>query len=58
MDADAFSVDTLGLSAACMYVAVGNCVVVKNGGSYHIFLAHMEYLGKTGWNWRPVEFQM
>ena len=58
MDADAFSVDSLGLLATCMYWGVGNCVVVKNGGSYHIFLAHMEYLGETGSNRRPVDFQM
>ena len=58
MDADAFSVDTLGLSATCMYVGVDKCLLVKNGGRYHVFLAHMEYLGEVGWNRGPVEFQM
>ena len=41
-----------------IYEDVGNCLVVKNGGSYHVFLAHMEYLGETGSNRRPVDFQM
>ena len=57
MDADAFSVDPLGLSDAYIYEDVGNCLLVKNVGRYHVFLAHMEYLGEAGWNQRPVDFQ-
>ena len=57
MDADAFSVDPLGLPDTYIYENVGNRLVVKNGGRYHIFLAHMEYLGEAGWNQRPVDFQ-
>ena len=37
------------LSAIYIYKGVGNCLVVKNRGRYHVFLAHMEYLGETGW---------
>ena len=36
---------------------VGNCLVVKNGGRYHVFLAHMEYLGESGWKRRDLEPQ-
>ena len=37
-----------------VYESVGNCLVVKNGGRYHAFLAQMEYLGETGWNRRRL----
>ena len=46
------------VSDTCIYEDVGNCLVVKNGGRYHVFLAHMECLGTTGWNRRPVDFQI
>jgi len=36
---------------------VRNCLVVKNGDSYRVFLAHMEYLGETGWKRRRLELQ-
>ena len=46
------------VSDTYIFEDVGNCLVVKNGGRYHIFLVHMEHLGEAGWNRRPVEFQM
>ena len=36
---------------------VRNCLVVKNGDSYRVFLAHMEYLGEKGWKRRRLELQ-
>ena len=48
----------LVVSDTYIYKDVGNCLVQKNGGRYHVFLAHMDYLGETGWNRRPVDFQM
>ena len=44
------------VSDTYIYEGVRNCLVVKNGGRYHVFLAHMKYLGETGWKRRPVEF--
>ena len=36
----------MGVSATYIYKDVGNCLVVKNGGRYHVFLAHMESMVK------------
>ena len=58
LDADTFSMNPLVVSDTYIYKDVGNCLMVKNGGGYRVFLAHMEYLGETGWNRRPVDFQM
>ena len=59
---DNINVETLFMhlsvaSDTCIYRGVGNCLVVKNGGRSHVSLAHMEYNGETGWNWRFVDFQ-
>ena len=61
--ADGVNLETLFMnllvvSDTYIYEDVGNCLVVKNGGGYHVFLAHVEYLGETAWNRRPVDFQM
>ena len=49
VDLETLFMNLLVVSATYIYEDVGNCLVVKNGGSYHVFLAHMEYLGETGW---------
>ena len=58
VDLETLFMNLLVVSDTYIYEDVGNCLVVKNGDSYHVFLAHMEYLGETGWNRRPVDFQM
>jgi hypothetical protein len=57
LDADAFSMNPSGLTATCIYMRIGNCLVVANGGRCHVFLVQMECLGETGWSRRFVEFQ-
>ena len=56
VDLETLFTNLLVVSDTYIYEDVGNCLVVKNGGGYHVFLAHMEYLGETGWNRRFVEF--
>ena len=51
-------VNLLVASDPYIYEGVGNCLVVKNGGGYHVVLAHMEHLGEPGWKRRPLKFQM
>ena len=58
VDLETLSVHLSVISASCMYKGVGNCLVVKKRGRYHIFLAHLENLVELGWKLRPVEFQM
>ena len=58
VDLETLFMNLLVVSDTYIYEDVGNCLVVKNGDSYRVFLAHMEYLGETGWNRRPVDFQM
>ena len=60
--ADGVNLETLFMNLLVVsdtytHEGVGNCLVVKNGGRYHVVLAHMEYLGETGWNRRPLDFQ-
>ena len=55
---EALFMNLLVVSDTYIYEDVGNCLVVKNGGGYRVLLAHMEYLGVTGWIRRPVGFQM
>ena len=57
LDLENLFMNVLVVSDTYIYEGVGNCLVVKNGGRYHVFLAHMEYLGETGWNRRPLDFQ-
>ena len=45
----------LVVSDTYIHEGVGNCLVVKNGGRYRVFLAHMEYLGETCWKRRHLE---
>ena len=47
----------LVVSDTYIYEGVGNCLVVKNGGRDHVFLAHIEYLGETGWKQRRLDLQ-
>ena len=58
VDLETLFMNLLVVSDTYIYEGVGNCSVVTNGGSCHVFLAHMEYLGETGWIQRPVDFQM
>ena len=60
IDADGVDLETLFMNllvASDTYICegVGNCLVVKNGGRYRVFLAHIEYLGETCWNRRHLE---
>ena len=57
VDLETLFMNLLVVSDTYIYEGVGNCLVVKNGGRYHVFLAHMECFGETGWNRRPLEFQ-
>ena len=58
VDLETLFMNLLVVSDTYIYEDVGNCLMVKNGGGYRVFLAHMEYLGETGSNRRPVDFQM
>ena len=58
VDLETLFMNLLVILDTYIYEDVGNCLVVKNGDSYRVFLAYMEYLGETGWNRRPVDFQM
>ena len=58
VDLETLSVHLSVISASCMYKGVGNCLVVKERGRCHIFLAHLEHLVELCWALRPVEFQM
>ena len=42
----------LVVSDTYIYEGVGNCLLVENGGRYHVLLAHMECLGEMGWKRR------
>ena len=57
VDLETLFMNLVVVSDTYTYEDVENCLVVKNGDSYRVFLAHMEYLGETGWKRRPVEFQ-
>ena len=57
VDLETLFMNVLVASDDYIYKGVGNCLVVKNGGRYHVFLAHMEYLGETGWNSEALDFQ-
>ena len=58
MDLEALFINLLVVSDTYIYAGVRNCLVVTNGYGYRVLLAHMEYLGETGWIRRPVHFQM
>ena len=47
----------LVVSDTNIYEGVGNCLVVKNGGGYHVFLVHVVCFDETGWNRRHLEAQ-
>ena len=51
------SMNPLLVSATHMCRGVGHCLVVKNGGGNHVFLAHLEHLDETGWRLWRLEFQ-
>ena len=59
LDTEVFSIDTTGLPTTCMYVSVGNClvVVVKRKGWHCNFSVHVEFLVETGWRLRRLELQ-
>ena len=51
------SMNPLVVPDTYIYRGVRNCLMVKNGSKYHVFLAHMEYLEEPGWKYCPLEFQ-
>ena len=57
VDLGTLFMNLLVVSDTYIYEGVGNCLVVKNGGRDHVFLAHMEYLGETGWKQRRLDLQ-
>ena len=57
VDLETLFMNLLVVSDTYIFEGVGNCSVVTNGGSYHVFLAHIVCLGETGWNRRRTELQ-
>ena len=55
VDLETLFMNLLVVSDTYIYKGLGNCLVVKNGGGYHVFLAHMEFLGETCCNRRHLE---
>ena len=58
VDLETLFMNLLVVSPSYIYEDVRNCLVVTNGYGYCVLMAHMEYLGETGWIQRPVDFQM
>ena len=44
VDLETLFMNLLVVSATYIYEDVGNCLVVKNGDIYRVFLAYMEHL--------------
>ena len=57
VDLETLFMNLLVVSDTYTHEGIGNCLVVKNGGLYHAFLAPMEHLGESGWNRRHLEPQ-